>query len=77
MVKSKQQRWNEKHRLAIQRAQEEYEKKRPTWSFRPTHENLEWLEAERWDSEDGKLESNASLLNRKLEKLRKLEQQGL
>lgn len=77
MLKSKQQRWNEKNSLAIQRAQEEYEKKRPTWSFRPTHENRDWLEEERCNGEDGKPESNASLLNRKLEKLRTLEQQGL
>ena len=76
MTKSRQQRWNEKHREAVQKAQEEYEKKRPTWSFRPTLENLEWLEQERWDDEEGKPESNASLLNRKLEKLRKLEQKG-
>lgn len=76
MIKSKQQRWNEKHREAIQRAQEEYEKKRPTWSFRPSLENLEWLESERWDNE-GEPETNAALLNRKLDKLRKLEQQGL
>ena len=76
MVKSRQQQWNEEHPEAIQRAQVEYEKKRPTWSFRPTVETIEWLEEERWDDDEGKPESNASLLNRKLEKLRKLEQQG-
>lgn len=55
---------------------EQYDKKQPIWSFRPTTENLEWLEEERWENEDGTPESNAALLNRKLAKLRKLEQQG-
>lgn len=76
MTKSRQQRWNETHRETLQKAQEEYEKKRPTWSFRPTPENLDWLEEERWEDEDGKPESNAVLVNRKLEKLRKLEGKG-
>ena len=48
----------------------------PIWYFQITSENLQWLEEERWDNEDGTLESNAQLLNRKLEKLRELEQQG-
>lgn len=76
MAKSKQQQWNEEHPYVIQKAQQEYNKKRPIWSFRPTPENLKWLEEERWEGENGKSESDASLLNRKLEKLRKLEQQG-
>ena len=54
----------------------EYNKKRPVWLFRPTPENIEWLEEERWDDDNGKPESDAMLLNRKLDKLRKLEQQG-
>jgi len=76
MGKSKQQQWNEEHPDIVQKAQTEYNKKRPVWSFRPTPENIEWLEEERWNGEDGKPESDATLLNRKLDKLRKLEQQG-
>lgn len=76
MPKSKQQQWNEEHPDVVQKAQQEYNKKRPIWSFRPTPENLEWLEEERWIDENGKPESDASLLNRKLEKLKKLESQG-
>ncbi|MBW4637169.1 MAG: hypothetical protein KME05_02845 [Gloeocapsa sp. UFS-A4-WI-NPMV-4B04] len=76
MNKSKQQQWNEEHPDVVQKAQQEYNKKRPIWSFRPTPENLEWLEEERWLDENCKPESDASLLNRKLEKLKKLESQG-
>lgn len=76
MGKSKQQQWNEEHPDVVQKAQAQYNKKRPVWSFRPTPENIEWLEEERWDDDNGKPESDAMLLNRKLDKLRKLEQQG-
>lgn len=76
MAKSRQQRWNETNPQAIKEAQEIYNQKRPIWSFRPTPENLEWLESERWEDRDGNPENNAALLNRKLEKLRRLEQQG-
>ena len=75
MGKSKQQQWNEEHPDVVQKAQIEYNKKRPVWSFRPTPENIKWLEEERWN-DNGKPESDAMLLNRKLDKLRKLEQQG-
>lgn len=76
MNKSKQQQWNEEHPNVVQKAQAEYNRKRPIWSFRPTSENIEWLEEERWNDDNGKPESDATLLNRKLDKLRKLEQQG-
>ncbi len=74
MGKSIQQQWNEEHPDIVQKAQAEYNKKRPVWAFRPTPENIEWLEEERWD-DNGKPESDATLLNRKLDKLRRLEQQ--
>ncbi len=76
MNKSKQQQWNEEHPDVVQKAQAEYNKKRPVWAFRPTPENIQWLEEERWDDANGKPESDAMLLNRKLDKLRKLERQG-
>lgn len=37
---------------------------------------IEWLGEERWEDNNGKPESDATLLNRKSTKLRKLEQQG-
>ena len=76
LEKSRQQIWNENNPDVIQEAQERYNEKRPVWSFRPTPENLEWLEEERWENENGKPESDAALLNRKLAKLRELERQG-
>lgn len=76
MAKSRQQKWNEEHFNVIQKAQAEYNKKKPVWSVRLTPENMEWLEDSRWEDDKGKPESDAALLNRKLEKLRKLEQQG-
>lgn len=74
--KSPQQIWNEQHPEVIEKARAEYDKKRPVWSARLTPEIVEWLEEERWQDESGKPESDTALLNRKLEKLRKLEQQG-
>lgn len=74
--KSSQQRWNEANRDALYQAQENYNQKHPIMSFRPKAELLEWLEEERWTDDNGELETDAALLNRKLEKLKKLEQQG-
>lgn len=74
--KSPQQRWNEANRDALYQAQENYNQKRPIISFRPKAELLEWLENERYKDENGEPETDAALLNRKLEKLKKLEQQG-
>lgn len=45
-------------------------------SFRPKAKLLEWLDEERETDDDGELETDAALLNRKLEKLKNLEQQG-
>lgn len=47
-----------------------------TMSFNPKPELLEWLEEERETDDNGELESDAALLNRKLKKLKKLETQG-
>lgn len=74
-AKSNQQRWNEANRDALYQAQENYNQKRPIMSFRPKTELLEWLDEERTSNEDGEPETDAALLNRKLEKLRQLEQQ--
>ena len=45
-------------------------------SFHPQPEILQWLLSERNLNENGEIESDDTLINRKLEKLRKLEQQG-
>jgi hypothetical protein len=45
-------------------------------SFRPKPEILQWLEEERWTYKDSEPEPDTVLINRKLEKLMKLEQQG-
>lgn len=74
--KSPQQIWNEQHPEVIEKARAEYDKRRPVWSARLTPEIVKWLEEERWQDESGKPESDTALLNRKLEKLRRLEQQG-
>ncbi len=73
---SQQQKWNSLNPEVIKKSQEKYNEKRPSWSFRPTPELLEWLEEERWDDKDSKPETNAALLTRKLNKLMKLERQG-
>ena len=52
------------------------EPNQPVWSFIPNPKLLEWLEEERWVSEQGQPETNAALLTRKLDKLRRLEHQG-
>jgi len=75
-AKSNQQRWNEANRDVLYQAQDNYNQKRPIMSFRPKAELLEWLEEERTVDDNAEPESDASLLNRKLEKLKKLEQQG-
>ncbi|WP_414530486.1 hypothetical protein [Nodularia chucula] len=50
--------------------------KYPTMSFNPKPELLKWLEDERETDDNGELESDAALLNRKLKKLKQLETQG-
>ena len=52
------------------------DRKNPNWQFRPTPELRKWLEKERWDDRDGKPETNAALVSRKLEKLMEMEYQG-
>lgn len=55
--------------------QEKDDEKSPTLSFRPKPEILQWLEEQRWTYNDGEPEPDTVLINRKLEKLMKLEQQ--
>lgn len=70
------QQWDENHPEIMKRSKAEYDEKNPIWSFRPTPEMLQWLEEERWNDTNGKPETNAALVMRKLEKMRKLENQG-
>lgn len=75
-AKSNQQLWNEANRDKVYESQEKYNQKRPIMSFRPKTELLEWLQEERYQDDNGEPETDAALLNRKLEKLRQLEQKG-
>lgn len=68
--------WDKNNPDKIKKSKVEYDKKKPVWKFRPSVKLREWLEKERWDDKDGKPESNAALLTRKLEKLMKIEYQG-
>lgn len=68
---SAQQQWHTNNPSVIKAAKAKYDSKRPVFSFRPKLEILEWLEKERCENE-----SDAQLLNRKLGKLMKLEQQS-
>ena len=65
---SPQQQWHANNPEVIREAKVRYDSKRPVLSFRPKPEILEWLEKERCESE-----TDAQLLNRKLEKLMQLE----
>lgn len=69
--------WDELNPEIIKQSKKKYDKKNPIWSFRPNQEIREWLEEERGETEEGKQETNAQLLTRKLTKLMKLEREGL
>jgi hypothetical protein len=71
-----QERWDIHHPEIIKKSKAKYERENPVWGFRPTPELREWLEEERWQDEEGKPETNAALVIRKLTKLMKMEQQG-
>ena len=65
---SAQQQYHTNNPEVIRKAKAKYDSKRPVLSFRPKPEILEWLERERYEGE-----SDARLLNRKLEQLMDLE----
>lgn len=68
-------RWDTANPEIIKHSKAKYDKKRPVVGFRPTPEIRAWLDEERWE-DNGIPETDAALVNRKLEKLRKLECQG-
>lgn len=74
--RSSQQRWDAQNQDIIKKSKVKYDQENPIWSFRPTPPILEWLEEERLMDKNLDLETNSALINRKLEKLRKLECQG-
>jgi hypothetical protein len=61
---SAQQQYHTNNPEVIRKAKAKYDSKHPVLSFRPKPEILEWLERERYEGE-----SDARLLNRKLEEL--------
>ena len=68
--------WDKNNPDKVKKSKAKYEKENPVWGFRPTPELKEWLEKERIVDKDGKPESNAALVTRKLEKLMEMEYQG-
>lgn len=68
--------WDKNNPEIIRESKAKYDQDNPVFAFRPTEELLNWLEEERWQDEQGKHESNAALLNRKLTQLMNLENQG-
>ena len=74
--RTSQEKWDAQHPEIIKASKAKYDQQYPVWSFRPTPELLQWLEEKRGDDEHGNPETNSALLIRKLEKLRRLENQG-
>ena len=68
--------WNKNNPDKVKQSKAKYDLKNPVWAFRPTSQLLAWLEKERGNADDGKPESNAALVTRKLEKLMEMEYQG-
>jgi hypothetical protein len=60
--------WDEANSDIIKESKAKYDRKKPTWSFRPKPELVKWLENVRLPGE-----TDAALLNRQLEKLMRLE----
>lgn len=60
----------------MQESKAKYDAENPVWSIRIKKEIRDWLEEERWSDDKDEPETNAALINRKLEKLMKLEQEG-
>lgn len=71
-----QQKWQQKNPDTVQESKAKYDAGNPVWSVRLKSEIREWLEEERWADDNGIPETNAALVNRKLEKLMQLERQG-
>ena len=67
--------WNKNNLDKIKQSKAKYDRKNPIWAFRPALELREWLEKERGNDENGKPETNAALVIRKLEKLMEIEYQ--
>ena len=67
--------WDAANPDVIKQSKAEYDRKNPVMSFRPTPELIQWLDKGRWD-DDGKPETDAALIKRKLEKLMEMENQG-
>jgi hypothetical protein len=68
---SSQQQWDKQHPDIVKQSKAKYDQRRPVLSFRPKPEIAQWLTKERCPNE-----TDAELLNRKLDKLRQLECQG-
>lgn len=66
-MKSRQARWNASNPETLKKANSKYSAKRPTLTFRPTPEILDWLQSQRQDGE-----GHSALVNRQLKRLKDL-----
>lgn len=71
-----QQRWDKKNKKTVRESKAEYDKKNPVWGIRLDEELRTWLKEEKVKDENGKLESNAAVVIRKLKKLMRLEREN-
>lgn len=71
-LEQKRKAWDAANPDIIKQSKAEYDKKRPVVSFRPAPEIREWLDEERYD-DNGVPETDTALINRKLDKLRRME----
>lgn len=68
--------WDKNNPDKIKQSKAKYNKQNPVWGFRPTPRLREWLEKARGNDENGKPETNAALVIRKLDKLMNMESEG-
>lgn len=71
-----QQKWQKKNRDIVKKSKAEYDQKNPVWGIRLDEELRTWLKEEKVKDENGKLESNAAVVIRKLKKLMRLEREN-
>lgn len=71
-----QQKWQKKNRDIVKKSKAEYDQKNPVWGIRLDEELRTWLKEEKVKDAQGKLESNAAVVIRKLKKLMRLEREN-
>jgi hypothetical protein len=72
--RSAKNKWDKNNLDKVKESKAKYDKENPVWAFRPDEELRKWLEKSRLKDEQGKSESNATIVLRKLKKLMKIEE---